>query len=98
MSGKDPAIEIALIRADIEAVQDELKAVRRELKDLLDAWNTATGMVRFVKWLSTLMAAMAVIYLLLAIYFKSIGGYRPLSLNEQNRLASDSAGGVTAES
>ena len=43
------------------AVQAELKAVRKELKDLLDAWNTATGVVRFVKWLSTLVAAIAVI-------------------------------------
>jgi hypothetical protein len=43
-------------------VQEELKAVRKELKDLLEAWNTATGMVRFVKWLSTLMAALAVVY------------------------------------
>ena len=29
--------------------------------DMLDAWNTATGVVRFVKWLSTLVAAIAVI-------------------------------------
>jgi hypothetical protein len=56
------AVEIALIRADLEGVQEELKAVRKELKDLLEAWNTATGMVRFVKWLSTLMAALAVVY------------------------------------
>ena len=42
-------------------MQEELKAVRKELKDLLDAWNTATGVVRFVKWLSTLVAAIAVI-------------------------------------
>jgi len=59
---RDPAVEIALIRADLEGVQEELKAVRKELKDLLEAWNTATGMVRFVKWLSTLMAALAVVY------------------------------------
>ena len=36
--------------------------MRKELKDLLDAWNTATGVVRFVKWLSTLVTAMAVIF------------------------------------
>jgi len=59
---RDPAVEIALIRADLEGVQEELKAVRKELKELLEAWNTATGMVRFVKWLSTLMAALAVVY------------------------------------
>lgn len=58
---RDPAVEIALIRADLEAMQEDLKAVRKELKDLLAAWNTATGVVRFVKWLSTLVAAIAVI-------------------------------------
>ena len=61
MSNQDPAVEMALIRADLEAVQAELKAVREERKDLLEAWNTATGVVRFVKWLSTLVAAIAVI-------------------------------------
>ncbi len=59
---RDPTVEIALIRADLEAMQDDLKAVRKELKDLLDAWNTATGMVRFVKWLSTFATALAVLY------------------------------------
>jgi len=58
----EPAVEIALIRADLEAMQSELKAVRQELKDLLDAWNTATGVVRFIKWLSTLVTALAVIF------------------------------------
>jgi hypothetical protein len=61
MAEQDHAVEMALIRADLEAVQAELKAVRKELKDLLEAWNTATGVVRFVKWLSTLVAAIAVI-------------------------------------
>ena len=59
---RDPAVEIALIRADLEAMQEDLKAVRKELKDLLEAWNTATGMVRFVKWLSTFATALAVLY------------------------------------
>lgn len=59
---RDSAVEMALIRADLEAVQEELKAVRKELKDLLDAWNTATGVVRFVKWLSTLVTAGAILF------------------------------------
>ena len=62
MSNQDPIVEMALIRADLEAMQSELKAVRKELKDLLDAWNTATGVVRFVKWLSTLVTAAAIIF------------------------------------
>ncbi len=62
MSNQDPIVEMALIRADLEAMQSELKAVRKELKGLLDAWNTATGFVRFVKWLSTLVTAGAIIF------------------------------------
>ena len=62
MSNQDPIVEMALIRADLEALQSELKAVRKELKGLLDAWNTATGVVRFVKWLSTLVTAGAIIF------------------------------------
>ena len=62
MPEQDSPIEMALVGADLEAMQTELKAVRKDIKDLLDAWNTATGVVKFVKWLSTLMAAMAVIY------------------------------------
>jgi len=62
MPEQDSPLEMALVRADLEAMQTELKAVRKDIKDLLDAWNTATGVVKFVKWLSTLMAAMAVIY------------------------------------
>ena len=62
MSNQNPIVEMALIRADLEAMQSELKAVRKELKGLLDAWNTATGVVRFVKWLSTLVTAGAIIF------------------------------------
>ena len=62
MPEQDSPVEMALVRADLEAMQTELKAVRKDIKDLLDAWNTATGVVKFVKWLSTLMAAMALIY------------------------------------
>ena len=62
MPEQDSPIEMALVRADLEAMQTELKAVRKDIKDLLDAWNTATGVVRFVKWLSTLVTALAVIF------------------------------------
>ena len=47
--------ELAEVRADIQAL-------RTDVQDLVSAWKTATGVVKFVKWLSTLMSAMAVIY------------------------------------
>ncbi|MFV0443159.1 MAG: MFS transporter [Planctomycetaceae bacterium] len=48
---------------------------------------------------SAIPAAMAVIYLLLLLYFMSIGGYRPVQIGEgAGRVPSDDAGGTTAES
>ena len=49
---------------------------------------------------SVVPAVMAVIYLLLVLYFKSIGGYRAISLSGTDKNSSppgDSAGGRTAE-
>jgi hypothetical protein len=40
---------------------------------------------------------MAVIYLLMALYFKSIGGYKPLSITEEEELAADIAAGEFSE-
>lgn len=50
------------LKADTEQVRSELAELRADVKDLLEAWNTATGMVRFVKWLSTFATALAVLY------------------------------------
>jgi hypothetical protein len=42
-----------------------------------------TGDRKTLKFDSFIPLTMAVIYLLLFIYFKTIGGYRPLSIEEQ---------------
>ena len=52
----------ATFKAELAAVRSELNALRTDVKDLVAAWKAASGLVKFVKWLSTLMAAMAVIY------------------------------------
>lgn len=57
--------EIALLRQDMDAMKDDLKAARAEVKELLDAWRTATGMLVFIKWLSTLGVAVAAFWALL---------------------------------
>lgn len=54
--------EVPSLKAELADVRAELIALRADVKDLLDAWNTATGMVRFVKWLSTFATALAVLY------------------------------------
>lgn len=52
-------IELALLRQDVEEMKDDLRELKTEVKGLLEAWNTATGLLKFVKWLVGLAAAMA---------------------------------------
>lgn len=35
----------------------QLAAIEKGNKDIIDAWNTASGLVKFIKWLAGLMAA-----------------------------------------
>jgi hypothetical protein len=61
----NPETELALLRQDMDAMKDDLKAARAEVKELLDAWRTATGMLVFIKWLSTLGVAVAAFWALI---------------------------------
>ena len=58
----EPEFDATMFKAELAAVRSELNALRTDVKDLVAAWKTATGVVRFVKWISTLMAALAVVY------------------------------------
>lgn len=46
------------LNAALAEVRADLAELRADVKDLLDAWNTATGM----EWLSTFATALAVLY------------------------------------
>lgn len=61
----NPETELALLRQDMDSMKDDLKAARAEVKELLDAWRTATGMLVFIKWLSGLGVAVAAFWALL---------------------------------
>ena len=55
--------ELAALRKCVEemkALDDEL---HEEVKELLRAWDTATGLVAFIKWLSGLAAAIGMLWL-----------------------------------
>lgn len=45
-------VQLALLEADVSQMKDDIKALRQEVKDLLDAWKTATNVLAFVKWLA----------------------------------------------
>ena len=57
-----PETDHAEIKRELAEVRSDIQALRTDVQDLVSAWKTATGVVKFVKRLSTLMAAMAVIY------------------------------------
>lgn len=55
-------VELALLRADMDAMKDDVKALRKEIKDLLDAWRTATNVLAFVKWMAGIGTAAAFLW------------------------------------
>lgn len=69
MSDTNSEIELALLRADMDSVKDDLKALRKEIKDLVDAWKTANNVLSFVKWLSGTGIAIAAFWTLLKAKF-----------------------------
>jgi MFS family permease len=91
----------------LEAIAGELADLRKEnpeatLADLDDEKETVAqasikGSRRTLVTDSLIPATMAVIYLLMALYFKSIGGYKPLSITEEEELAADIAAGEFSE-
>ena len=58
---RDDAVEIALLRKDLEALQSDMSEVKGDLKKLANAWATAETLVAFVKWLAGLAAAIALL-------------------------------------
>lgn len=56
------AVSDALLRKDVELLSEEVKALREDVASLVAAWNTATYIVVFVKWLAGAGIAIGVIY------------------------------------
>ena len=66
---RDMAKELELLRRDLRTVDSSLVARDKSLdeltesvKGLVEAWNTGTGMVTFIKWLSTFVAAISLVW------------------------------------
>lgn len=52
-------VELALLRQDVEEMKADMKELKDEVKSLLEAWNTATGLLKFIKWAVGIAAAAA---------------------------------------
>lgn len=59
--------EIKQLREELSKLHTlpaEVSALRYDIKDLLDAWKTAVGVVKAVKWLGKVSAAVGAVYAL----------------------------------
>jgi len=52
------ALELAMLRKDLETMQADMAELKSDIKKLANAWATAENLVAFVKWLAALGAAM----------------------------------------
>jgi alkylhydroperoxidase/carboxymuconolactone decarboxylase family protein YurZ len=53
---------IVELRVEVEMLRDEVAELNRSTKALVDAWNAANSLVRFVKVLASIAAAVSAIY------------------------------------
>jgi hypothetical protein len=68
----------------MESVLGHPKDLRRLKRMRLERmrWYDVDGNRMTLKWDSFIPATMAVIYLLILLYFKAIGGYKPVSVED----------------
>lgn len=52
---------------EFEQLREEVAAMREDIRGLLDAWRTAYGVVKAVKWVGKLAAALTTIYALIKL-------------------------------
>lgn len=50
--------------AELQELRREVAELKEAVGDLVEAWRTAQGVVRFVKWLSTLAIAITSVWAL----------------------------------
>jgi len=61
MSGIDPS--------EFHALRREVEGLRADVQGLVDAWNTARGVVMFVKWIGGAAASLAALWALIKLGF-----------------------------
>ena len=55
-------VEIALLQKEVKDLRDDVHTLTKEVTGLVDAWKTASGVVAFVKWLSSAVVACGILW------------------------------------
>ena len=63
-------VEIALLRQDMDELKIYLSRLESQVAGLLEAWRTATGLVKFMKWVAGAMAAITLIWVIIKDHIK----------------------------
>ena len=71
MSETPHEVQIALLQKELVDLTDKVDTLSDKVSGLLDAWNTASGVVSFIKWLSGVIVAVGIIWTALKV---KIGG------------------------
>lgn len=62
MSETPPEVQIALLQKELIDLKDEVHTLSKDVAGLVEAWNTASGVVAFIKWLSGVVVAVGIIW------------------------------------
>ena len=71
MSDTPHEVQVALLEKKVEDLTKEVHALSKEVSGLVDAWKTASGVVAFIKWVSSAMVAVGIIWTALKV---KVGG------------------------
>jgi hypothetical protein len=60
-------LSLESLRGEVQSLRREVSDLSQAIKALLEAWNTARGLVKFVKLIGTLAGGIAAIWALMRI-------------------------------
>lgn len=55
-------LDISMLQRDVEDLRAVIEANTKQMQELVQAWQTATGFVSFVKWLAGFVTACAIVF------------------------------------
>lgn len=67
MRTSDPATDNAELKREVHALRVEVRDLNAQVRGLVEAWQTAQGVVKFMKMLGSLATAAAAIWALVVL-------------------------------